>query len=69
MKSRKSTRLLDLSLDLPTSAADVAALRAVRQRNSMDLEAYLKFLASFPAPSLEELRARRGPAGDRPFEL
>jgi hypothetical protein len=69
MKSRRSSRLLDLSRDLPTSAADVVALRQVRQSERMSLESYLKFLASFPALTLQELRSRKGPAGDKPFEL
>jgi hypothetical protein len=69
MKSRESSRLLDLSRDLPTGAADVIALRNARESGRMNLEAYLKFLASCPAPTLDELRARRGPAGDKPFEL
>ncbi len=69
MKSKRPSRLLDLSRDLPTSAADVIALRRARQNDRMSLEAYLNFLASFPAPTVEELRIRKGPAGDRPFEL
>ncbi len=69
MKSRKSSRLLDLSRDLPTSTADVVALRQVRQRDRLNFEDYLKFLASCPAPTLDELRTRKGPAGDKPFEL
>ena len=69
MKSRKSSRPLNLSRDLPTSAADVSALRQAQQSSRMDLESYLKFLAGFPAPSLDELRARKGPAGSKPFEL
>ncbi len=54
---------------MPTSAADVAALRRARQKDRMSLEAYLEFLASLPAPTLEELRSRKGTAGDKPFEL
>ncbi len=69
MKSRRSSKLLNLSRDLPTSAADVIALRQARQSGRMNLEAYLKFLAIFPAPTLQELRSRKGPAGDKPFEL
>lgn len=61
--------MLDLSRDLPTSAADVIALRQARPNDRMSLEDYLDFLARFPAPTFEELRARRGPAGDKPFEL
>ena len=69
MKSGRSSKPLDPSRDLPTSAADVIALRQARKSDRMSFEAYPKFLASFPAPSLAELRARKGPAGDKPFEL
>jgi hypothetical protein len=69
MKSKKSSRLLDLSRDLPTSVADVIALRRARESGRLNLETYLRFLAGCPAPPLNELRARKGPAGDKPFEL
>lgn len=69
MRSKKSSRFLDLDRDLPTSAEDVIALRQARKDIICDLKTYLEFLASFPAPSLEELRDRKGPAGEKPFEL
>ncbi len=69
MKSTRSSKPLDLSRDLPTRAADIVALRQARKSDRMSFEAYLKFLASLPAPSLAELRARKGPAGNKPFGL
>lgn len=69
MSSSKPSEILDLARDLPTTAADVAALRQARRR-SMRLSPaeYLSFLESLPSPTPEELRARRGPRGE-PFEL
>jgi len=69
MKSKKSSKFLDLDHDLPTSAADIAALWQARIDRNQDLRTYFEFLAGFPPPSIEELRARKGPAGPRPFEL
>jgi hypothetical protein len=69
MKSRKSSGLLDLDRDLPTSRDDVIALRSARGSDIADLKTYLEFLARFPAPSTEELRAKKGPRGPQPFEL
>ena len=68
-RSEKSLRLLDLDRDLPTSAADVVALRQARRDRIQDLKAYLEFLSSFPDPSTPELSTRKGPAGSKPFEL
>ena len=69
MKSDKSSRLLDLNRDLPTSTADVIALRQARKDERQNLEAYLEFLANVAASSAAALRARKGPAGTKPFEL
>ena len=65
-KNRRETRI-DLERDLPTTREDVEALRRVR-RIEMTAEEYLASLRQFPPPSYEELRDRRGPAGE-PFEL
>lgn len=59
---------LDLDRGLPVAEADVLALRRVRALDRMDSSAYLRFLASLPQPSTEELRRRRGPCGP-PFSL
>ena len=69
MKSKESSRLLDLDRDLPTSAADILALRQARRDRIQDLKTYLEFLSSFPDASAAALRARKGPAGSKPFEL
>ena len=69
MKSKESSKLLDLSRDLQAGAADVIALRQARQSGGMNLDAYLMFLAGFPPSSLAELETRSGPAGDEPFVL
>jgi hypothetical protein len=61
--------MLDLERDLPTTPADVAALRRLERLPRLDLEQYLRFLSSFPRPSSEELRSRGGPNGDEPFVL
>lgn len=68
MTSQREPGLLDLERDLPTTAADVEALRRHRP-GPMSWDEYLRFLASLPPLSSESLRARPGPRGDRPFEL
>ncbi len=60
---------LDLERDLPTTREDIAALRRLRRQPPMDLETYFRFLAGFPAATVAELAARRGPRGPEPFEL
>jgi hypothetical protein len=57
--------LLDLERDLPVTPEDVAAQRRLRHPKVDD---YLAALSRLPAPSPEELAARRGPRGE-PFEL
>jgi hypothetical protein len=69
MKSKKSLRLLDLDRDLPTTAADIFALRQARRDKFNDLRSYLEFLSLFPEPSASALSERKGPAGSKPFEL
>lgn len=69
MRSKKLSRRIDLDRDLPTSEEDIVALRQARKDSVCDLKTYLEFLARFPAPSLQELRTRKGPAGSKPFEL
>jgi len=61
--------MLDLERDLPTTAEDVAALRRAKTILRLDLESYLRFLRQVPAPTASSLRTKRGPRGDRPFEL
>jgi hypothetical protein len=64
---------LDLERGLPTTPADVAALRRARAPagppSAASAAAYLRFAASLPPPSAAELRARPGPAPGPPFRL
>lgn len=69
MRSPATPDWLDLERDLPTTAEDVAALRRLRRHAAMDLESYFRFLGSFPAASVDELAARKGPRGAEPFVL
>ena len=68
MSSSGRSEPLDLERDLPTTEEDVEALRRARKRPPADTAAYLRFLASLPAPAAEALRSRRGPGGER-FDL
>lgn len=67
MRSKRNPDFLELEKDLPTTGADVEALRRHRPR-AMGWEDYLRLLAALP-PSPDTLRARPGPRGDQPFEL
>jgi hypothetical protein len=67
MSSRKPSAELDLQTGIPTSAGDVAALRARAKDQAMGPAEYLRFLAQFPE-SPERLRLRPGPRGE-PFTL
>ena len=69
MRSNDRSDALDLDRDLPTTAADVAALRAARPLGRLDLTAYLEFLAHIPDAGGAERRMARREAADAPFEL
>jgi hypothetical protein len=69
MRSEESLRLLDLNYDLPTTAADIRALRAARKDMIQNLESYIEFLSYFPEPLASVLTAKKGSAGSKPFEL
>ena len=69
MNSAKPSTPLDLEVGLRTRPEDVLALRRAKHRRPMSLEAYIAFLLQFQDPPVDVLRARRGPRGDRPFEL
>jgi len=69
-KSKKTSKLLDLERDLPTTPEDVVALRrgeTMARGSSVD---YLDFLQS-AARLVDESprRERKGPQGDEPFTL
>ncbi len=69
MNSAKSSTLLDFEVGVRTCQEDVLALRRARRGTRMSLHEYLDFLRQFEDPPAAVLRARRGPRGDRPFEL
>ena len=57
---------LDLSQGIPTTPADVAALRNVRATRRLSAEQYLKALARLQAPSLEAFGPGSAPTGASP---
>jgi hypothetical protein len=60
----------DLDLGrLPTTAADVAALRRVRGTRLLTTDEYLRALRSLPPPPLEAQRTRKLARGGEPFRL
>ena len=67
MSSNDRPGQLDLARGMPTTARDVAALRALRYPAMTDAE-YVRVLASFAPPTRDLLAAKRGPRG-APFRL
>ena len=59
---------LDLSR-IPTTPADVDALRRVRETRHLTTEEYLRALRSLPPPPLEAQRTRKRARGGEPFRL
>lgn len=68
MSSFGGVEPLDLERGLPVTREDVLALRRARALSTLTWEQYVSFLASQPAPSIEELRARPLSTGE-PFRL
>ncbi len=68
MTSARPSDGFDLERDLPTTAADVAALRRARVQGG-STEDYLRFLRELGDATTESLRKRRLPRGDAPFRL
>jgi hypothetical protein len=66
MSSDRPSDAFDLGRDLPTTAADVEALRRARVRGG-STEEYLRFLRDLGHADTERLRKRRLPRGDAPF--
>ena len=60
---------MNLDRDLPTTEADVAALRRARVDARVEPIDYLAFLRIFGETPPDVLRARSGPCADEPFEL
>jgi len=69
MRFAEPSERLDLQRDLPTTSEDVAALRRVKNLPALDLEGYLRFLASLPPVVAANLAARRPPGDLPPFDL
>lgn len=69
MKSSGSDKLANFERDLPTNAEDVRALRLARECRRLSFEHYLAFLSRMPSLSRDALRARKGHAGDKPFDI
>jgi hypothetical protein len=61
--------LLDLERGLPTTAADVLALRRVRRSRQLSTEDYLRALTRLLALQPQPRRARRQVHGGTPFRL
>jgi hypothetical protein len=68
MSSCKDSLPIDLEADLPTTQADVDALRRLG-RVGLQVTDYLAFLATFGDATPEQLRARPGPRGEKPFSF
>jgi hypothetical protein len=68
MTSARPSDGFDLGRDLPTTAADVEALRRARARGGSTGD-YLRFLQELGHATAETLRKRRLPRGDAPFRL
>jgi hypothetical protein len=65
--SSKRSEPLDLENDLPTTAADVAALKRLRESHGMSFADYLDFLSRYEPPPL--VKPRKTHEGYKPFEL
>jgi len=63
----KRSEPLDLENDLPTTAADVAALKQLRESHGMSFVDYLDFLSRYKPPPL--VKRRKTHEGCEPFEL
>jgi len=60
---------LDLERGVPTTPADVDALRRVRLLRRLSTEDYLRALARLPPPAPGAVEKRRHPGGAAPFRL
>jgi hypothetical protein len=69
MSFAESSTPIDLEAGLRTRPEDVAALRRAARPTVLSLEEYMEFLARLDDPPIEALKARRGPRGERPFDL
>ena len=60
---------LDLERGIPTTPADVLALRRVKRSRRLSTEDYLRALARLPAPPPGARRSRQRIYGGEPFRL
>ena len=67
--SSNDSDLLDLERGLPTTPADVLALRRVKHARRLSTEDYLRALARLPALPLEARRPAKRIYGGDPFRL
>jgi hypothetical protein len=63
-----SSEPLDLDRGLPVTPEDVPAQRRLQAPSFASVAGCQAFLATLPAPTYEEMKARRGPRGE-PFVL
>jgi hypothetical protein len=65
-----SSKRSDLDLSgIPTTPADVEALRRVRETRHLTTDEYLRALRHLPPPPLEARRIRKRARGGEPFRL
>ena len=67
--SSRDSDLLDLERGIPTTPADVLALRRVRLSRRLSTEDYLRALARLPPQPLEARRTVKRIYGGNPFRL
>jgi len=67
--SSSDSDLLDLERGIPTTPADVLALRRVKQSRRLSTEDYLRALGCLPELSLGARRSRKRVYGGEPFRL
>jgi hypothetical protein len=67
--SSQASEPLDLETGLPTTPADVVALRRIRGDRWLSTEDYLRAEARLPSLPRAALRARKRAGGAEPFRL
>lgn len=68
--SPEKPKMLDLEKDLPTTLCDIEAQRCAKFLDMPGPGRYLEFLESMNLTiNNHDLSARKGPRGDKPFEL
>lgn len=61
--------LLDFERGIPTTPADVLALRRVKRSRRLSTKDYLRALGCLPSPPLAARRSRKRAYGGEPFRL